>query len=105
MYYICCSTDNTWMQSCFSKLIAGAGNVGCAKYTGIGRKEGNIGVVTKDNQICKWVSSLHLSVLFCMDVLLTPWLLMCGDLKCWLECRTVIDDIRSIILILIFLFF
>jgi hypothetical protein len=30
------------------KLIAGVGYVGCAKYTRIGGKEGNIGVVIKE---------------------------------------------------------
>jgi hypothetical protein len=56
------------------KLIAGAGYVGCAKYTRMGGKEGNIGVVTKENQICKWVSSLDLITYFYTGVLLVSWL-------------------------------
>jgi hypothetical protein len=44
--------DNMWMKNCFFQLIAGAGNVGYAKYARIGGKEGNVGVVAKENQIC-----------------------------------------------------
>jgi hypothetical protein len=46
------SMDNMWGKNCCLKLIAGAGNVGYAKYARIGGKEGNVGVVTKENQIC-----------------------------------------------------
>jgi hypothetical protein len=35
MYCIGHIIDTMWMQNCCSKLIAGAGNVGCAKYAGI----------------------------------------------------------------------
>jgi hypothetical protein len=38
-------------EKCCLKLIASAGNVGCAKYARIGGKEGNVGVVTKENRI------------------------------------------------------
>jgi hypothetical protein len=69
------------------KVNCCAGNLGCAIYTEIGGEDGNIGVVTKDNQIFKWVSSLHLSVLLYTDVLLTLWLLMYGDLKCLLSAQ------------------
>jgi hypothetical protein len=52
------SVDNMWVKNCCLKLIAVAGNVGCAKYARIGGRVGNVGVATKENQICKWVSSL-----------------------------------------------
>jgi siroheme synthase (precorrin-2 oxidase/ferrochelatase) len=42
-----------WMQNYCSMLIAGGGNVGCAKYAGLGGKGGNICVVTKEDQISK----------------------------------------------------
>jgi hypothetical protein len=46
------STGNMWMQNYCSRLIAGGGNVGCAKYAGEGGKGENISVVTKEDQIC-----------------------------------------------------
>jgi hypothetical protein len=69
------------MKNCCLKLIARAGYVGCAKYTRIGGKEGNVGVVTKECQICKWVFSLDLSTYFYTGVLLVPWLQIYGDLN------------------------
>jgi hypothetical protein len=64
------SINNMWMKICCLKLIAVAGNVGYAKYARMGGKEGNVGVVTKENQICKWVSSLDLITFFYTGVLL-----------------------------------
>jgi hypothetical protein len=58
------SMHNMWMKNCCLKLTASAGNVGYAKYARIGGKEGNVGVVTKENQICKWVSSLDFDRIF-----------------------------------------
>jgi hypothetical protein len=68
------SIDNIWMKNFCLKLITGAGNVGYAKYARIGRKEGNVGVVTKENQIFKWVSSLDFIMYFYTGVLLVSWL-------------------------------
>jgi hypothetical protein len=58
------------------KLIACVGYVGCAKYTRIGGKEGNVGVI----KICEWVFSLDLITYCYTGVLLVPWLQICGDL-------------------------
>jgi hypothetical protein len=71
------SIDNIWMKNCCLKLIAGAGNVGYAKYARISGKVGNVGVVTKENQICKWTSSLDLVTCFYTGVLLVSWLQIC----------------------------
>jgi hypothetical protein len=57
------------MKNCCLKLIAGAGYVGCAKYAKIGGKGGYVGVVTKENQICKWGFSLDL----CISTLVCYW--------------------------------
>jgi hypothetical protein len=46
------TTVNMWMKNCCLKLIAGAGNVRYAKYARVGGKEGNVGIVTKENHIC-----------------------------------------------------
>jgi hypothetical protein len=62
------------MKNCCLKLIAVAGNVGCAKYTRIGRKERNVGVGTKENGICQWVFPLDLVTCFHTGVLLVSWL-------------------------------
>jgi hypothetical protein len=67
------------MKNCSLKLIAGAGCVGCAKYARVCGKEGNIGVVTRENQICKWVFLLDLITYFYTGVFLVPWLHMYGD--------------------------
>jgi hypothetical protein len=56
------------------KLNAAAGYVGCAKYARIGGKEGNVGVVTKENLILNGVFSLDLIMYFYTGVLLVPWL-------------------------------
>ena len=54
------STGNIWIQNYCSRLIAGGGDVGCAKYAEEGGEGENISVVTKEDQICKWVLSLDL---------------------------------------------
>jgi hypothetical protein len=58
------------MKNYCLKLIAGVGNVGSAKYARIDGKEGNVGLVTEENQIGKWVSSLDLITYFYTGVLL-----------------------------------
>jgi hypothetical protein len=75
--------------------------VGCAKYTGVGEKEGNINVTVED-EICKSDFSLDLIRYFCTDVLSAPWLLIYGDFKHWLKSRTVMGIIRSVALTDIF---
>jgi hypothetical protein len=69
------------MKNCCLKLNAGAGCVGCAKYARVGIKEGNVGAVNKENQICKWVFSLDLTTYFCTGVFLVPWLQISGELN------------------------
>jgi hypothetical protein len=68
-------------ENCCLKLIAGAGYMGCAKYTRLGEREGNVGVVTKENQICQWVFSLDLIMYFQTGVLWVPWLQIYGGLS------------------------
>jgi hypothetical protein len=69
------------MKNCCLKLIAGAGYVGCAKYARVGGKVGNVGVVTRENRICKWIFSLDLITHFYTGVLLVSWLQIYGDLN------------------------
>ena len=52
MLYLCVySIDNMWMQNCSSQLFASVANVGCAKYSEMGSREGNINTVTTEDQI------------------------------------------------------
>jgi hypothetical protein len=69
------------MKNCCLKLTAGAGYFGCAKYARIGGKEGNVGVIPKENGICKGVFSLDLITYFYTGVLLVFELQIYGELN------------------------